>query len=159
MTISAAFFLSHDGHIVHVPQNHISTVIADPQRFGLTREEIEALYKEYGERVGVEGKARREILLRIISDGWIRIRRYPNKYWSVTAQGLTVSTHEILRGWARKMLSGTNGFLEPDRYMPVKISTVRGESLCTIGDLADGSHLEPLPPSHKGTVENADSIR
>jgi len=28
-----------------------------------------------------------------------------------------------------------------------------------IGDLADGSHLEPLPPIYKGTVENADSIR
>ncbi|MBI5251792.1 MAG: hypothetical protein HY912_20050 [Desulfomonile tiedjei] len=139
MTISAAFFLSPNGHLVHVPQNHISTVIAEPENFGLTREEIEALYREYGERVGVEGKARREILLKIIADGWIRIRRYPNKYWSVTAASLIPLVQDRLREWAGKMLAGINGFKESDRYMPVKVSTASGESLCTIGDLAEGT--------------------
>jgi hypothetical protein len=138
MTISVAFFLSPNGHIVHVPQNHIATVIRDPETFGLTREEIETLYKEYGERVGVEGEARREILLRIIADGWIRIRRY-RQHWSATAQALTPATQELLQDWARKMLSGLNGFREPDRYMPVRIATVEGEFGCLIGDLANGS--------------------
>lgn len=139
MTISVAFFLSPDGHVVHVPQNHISTVIADPERFGLTREEIEASYEENGERVGVEGKARREILLKIIADGWIRIRRYPNKCWSVTAASLTPVVQDRLRDWARKMLSGVDGFKEPDRYMPVRISTSQGDFNSTIGYLANGS--------------------
>jgi hypothetical protein len=139
MAISIAFFLSQTGDLIHVPQNHISTVIAEPENFGLTREEIEASYKEYGERVGVEGKARREILLRIIGEGWIRIRRYPNKYWSVTAASLTPVVQDRLREWAEKMLSGINGFMESDRYMPVRVSTPVGECRCSIGDLADGS--------------------
>ncbi len=138
MTISVAFFLSPNGHIVHVPQNHISTVIAEPERFGLTQAEIETAYRKYGERIGVEGEARKELLLKVISQGWLRIRRYRN-YWSVTAEALTPATHELLRDWARKMLSGFNGFKEPDRYMPVRISTLEGEFLSSMGDLADGS--------------------
>lgn len=136
---SVAFFLSQTGDLIHVPLNHISTVIADPQRFGLTREEIENVYKDYGERVGVEGKARREILLRIIADGWIRIRRYPNRRWSVTANNLTPAVQKLLQGWAGKMLSGINGFREADRYMPVNVSTLEGDSRSTIGDLAEGT--------------------
>jgi hypothetical protein len=139
MTISVAFFLSPDGHVVHVPQNHISTVIADPERFGLTPAEIETVYKKYGERVGVEGEARKELLLKIINQGWLRIRRYPNKYWSVTAASLTPVVQDRLGEWAEKMLGGMNGFKEPDPYMPVKISTLEGEFLCTIGEFADGS--------------------
>jgi len=37
MTVSVVFFLSPQGHLVRVPVNHISTVIADPERFGLTQ--------------------------------------------------------------------------------------------------------------------------
>lgn len=136
--MSIAFFLSREGDLITVPDNHIGTVIADPQRFGLTREEIKASYRKHGEPMGIEGQARREILLRIISEGWIRIRRYRN-YWSVTAQSLAPEIQDTLRGWAKTMLSGTDGFREVDRYMPVKVSSVQGESSSTIGDLADGT--------------------
>jgi hypothetical protein len=139
MTISVAFFLSPEGHLIHVPLNHISTVIADPQRFGLAREEIDTVYEDYGERVGVEGEARKGLLLRIINHGWIRIRRHPNRHWPVTAESLTSAVHGLLRNWAEEILSATHGFGESDQYMPVKISTAEGEFLYSIGDLADGS--------------------
>jgi len=138
MTISVAFFISPTGDVIHVSDCHIATVIRDPETFSLTREEIEAFYKEYGERVGVEGKARREILLRIIADGWIRIRRY-RQHWSVTAETLTPVVQDRLREWAGKMLAGINGFKEPDRYMPVRVSTSEGDFNYTIGDLAEGT--------------------
>jgi hypothetical protein len=139
MTISVAFFISSTGDLIHVPDSHIATVIRDPERFGLTPAEIETVYKKYGERVGVEGEARRELLLQIIRLGWVRIRRYPNKYWSVTAASLIPLAQDLLREWAGKMLSGINGFKESDRYMPVKVSTLEGESRCTIKDLAEGT--------------------
>lgn len=139
MTISIAFFLSKTGDLINVPLNHISTVIADPERFGLTLEEIQTIYQRHGERVGVEGDARREILLQIITNGWIRLRRYPNRYWSVTANDLSTAVKEVLREWARKMLSGTNGFKENDRHMPVRVSTYRGEFRYSVGDLAEDS--------------------
>lgn len=138
--MSIAFFLSETGDLIHVADSHIATVICDPRRFGLTQNQIEAAYEKYGERIGVEGEARRELLLRVISKGWIRIRRY-RRYWSVTAESFSPAIQELLRCWATNMLTGTEGFKEPDRYMPVQVSTPVGEFRCTIGDLADGSCL------------------
>jgi hypothetical protein len=112
MTISVAFFLSSSGDLIHVPHNHISTVIADPEKFGLTKEEIQTVYDLHGERIGVEGAARKELLLKVITQGWIRLRRYPNRYWSITAPCLTAGVHEHLRDWATQMLSGIHGFKE-----------------------------------------------
>lgn len=106
MTVSVAFFLSPEGHLIHVPLNHISTVLAEPEKFGLTSEHIRSAYEKHGERIGVEGEARKKVLLRVISQGWIRIRRYRNRYWSVTADALTPAVQELLRNWAEKMLSG-----------------------------------------------------
>jgi len=141
MTIkgSVAFFLSPSGDLIHVPLNHISTVIADPEKFGLTTERIQNAYSRHGERIGVEGEARRELLLRVIADGWIRIRRSPNRYWSVIAPSLTTAVRERLRVWAAELLFGTGGFKEADRHMPVKISTLEAETACTIGELAESS--------------------
>jgi hypothetical protein len=136
MTMKTAFFLSETGDLIHVPQNHISTIIAEPERFGLSREEVQAVYDNYGERLGLEGQAREEILLKIIADGWIRLRRYPNRYWSISAQSLTPAVKERLRQRAEWMLSGTKNFKESDKYMPVRISTSEGEIIYTIGDLA-----------------------
>lgn len=138
MTTSVAFFISPEGHLIHVPLNHISMVIADPEKFGLTIEEIRASYAMHGERIGVEGVARQELLLKIISQGWVRIRRYPN-YWSVSAPCLSPSIWERLQNWAEQMLSGTNHFKEAHRDMFMKIRTPEGEIYSTIGDLADGS--------------------
>ncbi len=136
---SVAFFLSPSGDLIHVRLNHISAVIADSEKFGLTEEEIQAAYDTHGERIGVEGEARKELLLRVIADGWIRIRRYPNKYWSITAPSFSSVVQGYLRDWATQMLSGIDGFIETDPYMPVRISTSEGESICTIKDLAEGS--------------------
>ena len=102
MTINVAFFISSVGAILHVPDNHISTVIADPERFGLTMEEIRAVYDRHGEKVGTEGEARKELLLTIINQGWIRIRRYPNKDRSINVFSLTPDVQELLRNRAEK---------------------------------------------------------
>src|SRR5208283_2662899 len=100
---SIAFFLSQTGDLIQVPDSHIATIISDPQRFGLTLEEIQYAYSRHGERIGVEGEARKDLLLRIIADGWIRIRRYPNKHWSITAPSLSSAVQEHLRDWATRM--------------------------------------------------------
>jgi len=136
--VNIAFFLSSTGDLIQVADSHIATVIRDPERFGLTPTEIETVYRKYGERIGIEGEARKELILRVISQGWIRLRRY-RQHWSVTAERLTPATDKLLRDWAERMLSGVNGCRELDRYMPVRVSTPVGEFRCTIGDLADGT--------------------
>ena len=135
---SVAFFISPRGQILFVKTNHIGTVIDDPTQFGLTMEEIKARYSEYGERLGIEGKARREILLQLVKNGWIRLRRYPNRYWSVTLDSFPGDTSTRLQNWAQRILEGTHEIHEDDRYMPIRITQLDGTVIenCNITDLA-----------------------
>ena len=136
--MGVAFFLSCAGDLIHVPDSHIGVVIRNPERFGLTKFEIETAYRNHGEQLGIEGEARKELLFKIISQGWIRIRRYKN-YWSVSVKILTTAIQGLLHIWAKKMLTGIDGFTEQDRYMPVRISSSDGDFHCTIKDIADCS--------------------
>ena len=130
--MGVAFFISPTGQLVDVSLNHINTVILNPETFGLTLGEIQAAYDKYQEKIPIEGLARQELLKRVISSDWIRIRRYKNHY-SVNAKDLSDSVKERLRNWAREMLVGINGSKEKDLYMPVQISTVEGQAGCIIG--------------------------
>ncbi len=141
--MGVAFFISRAGEIIRVPDNHIGAAIRDPEHFGLTLGEIEAAYMKCGERMGIEGTARREILLKVIRKGWIRVRRYRN-YWSITADALTDDAQELLQDWAKNMLRGRHGFRETDMYMPVKISTSGGDFIFAIRDVAEGKNEASL---------------
>lgn len=54
---------------------HINTVIAHPERFGLTLGQIKAIYRRNRERIGQKGKAREKIMTELIKAGWVRTRR------------------------------------------------------------------------------------
>ena len=76
---SAYFISPYAGQIICVPGSHIYTVIRHPKVFGLNSMYIQNLYRKYNERMGLEARARREILLLLISEkGWIRLRRRRN---------------------------------------------------------------------------------
>lgn len=125
---TVAFFISSEGLLFRVEGgNHISTVIRNPSKFGLTTEQMERAYGFFGEKLGVEGTARKQILIRLIQQGWIRLRRYPNKYWSANILGLTLDVATILQDWAAKFLFGFEGFREPDPYMSVVITGCFGK--------------------------------
>ena len=59
----AAFFISPSGEIIYVRTTHIAQVISNPEKFGMSFEAIEKTYQQYGERIGLEGKARTDILI------------------------------------------------------------------------------------------------
>jgi hypothetical protein len=121
---STAFFISPEGLLFPVEGgNHISTIILNPSKFGVTAEQIERVYDFFEERVGVEGIARTQILIQLIRRGWIRLRRYPKSHWSVTVPALTSSVADLLQDWAGKFLAGFAGFREADPYMPVTITS------------------------------------
>lgn len=121
-TPTAAFWISPGGEILGVGTSHISKIIDTPERFGLTMDYLKAVYKDYGEPLGFEGKARNIIVREIISRGWIRLRRYPNKYWEINLADFSEQVQVTLACWSKKMLcSGISGFIEGDGYMPVII--------------------------------------
>lgn len=74
---SQKYWIAPDGDVVVVGRCHIATVIEQPERFGLTREDVEAEYRRFGEPLGLEGKARMAILVRLFGAGWVRVRHHP----------------------------------------------------------------------------------
>ena len=132
-----ALFISPDGKVIEAGKNHINLVISHPNLFGMTKHEIEAVYQKHGERLYTEGQAREEILKDLVNRGWMRLRRYPNKFWSINVDRLTSRNKDFLYDWAKQMLTGEGGFKEADPYMPVKIDTKVGQiTKYTISDIA-----------------------
>ena len=67
-------------------KTHIHDLVENPEIFGLTDSEIENTYKKYNEKVGNEGKAREEIIKKVMENGWIRVRYHDlkrNDYWII----------------------------------------------------------------------------
>lgn len=81
------FWLSPYGEAVRAAPTHIYVVDNHPEKFGLSREEIDKWYAKYGEARGTEGKAREEILRELIRRGWVRIRYYVTRSF----QGFSVN--------------------------------------------------------------------
>lgn len=118
---TVAYFISPKGEIIHCPIRHISMIISYPEKFGFNKEFIEFIYNQYNEKIGQEGKARMQLLTALFKEGWIRIRRYGDNFWSINVRKLTSKVKSYLKKWAIMMLKGTGDFKEYDKEMVVKI--------------------------------------
>ena len=137
----AAFFISPEGDLVMVEGSHIGTIMNNPKRFGTTTPAIRKVYERYREKPGVEGAARAEIISKLVCQGWTRIRRYPNRYWSIQAKELNRKMKDWLYAWANTIQEGIWGFREKDSFMPVRIRLSErkfGKEL-TVGELSRGA--------------------
>jgi hypothetical protein len=108
--IDNSYFISPDGVLMPVDSRHINTVMEYPEKFGLTKEYIDDIYKKYDEKFGLEGKAREEILVDLVHKNWIRIRLYNNKsrvFWSINILDFTPQVMKYLHEFAVKALAGT----------------------------------------------------
>ena len=132
------FFISPEGEVTLLETTHIRTITKNPELFGLSRSYIESKYMKHSEKTTIEGNAREEILRRVLRNGWIRLRRHTNRYWSVQTGTVTGEKKRLIQRWARKILAGIYGYTENDPYMLVKIEGledgIRQES--TVEELA-----------------------
>jgi len=100
-----AYWIAPNSEIIPVVTNHIGKVIETPEKFGLTMEEIMNFYQAEGEPLGLEGNARKKIILSLIGRGWIRIRYYPRKGWTINLFEFSQKEKSILHSWAAEMVS------------------------------------------------------
>lgn len=107
-----AYFISPDGKIIPITfGTHIDMVIRYPKKFKLSKEEIEKIHKKYHEPIGSEGKARDQILLNLLNQGWIRIRHYSDQgYWSVQIGTMNKRIKDYLFDFANKAITGKKPF-------------------------------------------------
>ncbi len=101
MSYKVAYWIHPEGEVVNISTDtHISWVIKQPEYFGLTTAAIEECYHRHDERMWTEGKAREEIILNLLDQGFIRVRLYPNRHWSVSANKWEAQTMQLLAKWA-----------------------------------------------------------
>lgn len=100
MALDTAYWINPYGEILEMKTSkHITEIVQQPEKFGLTQEYINRKYAEFNEPVGFEGKAREVIMRAVISGGYIRVRAYRN-FWSVTIFTLDNKTKNALGAWA-----------------------------------------------------------
>ena len=138
-----AFWISPKGEITGSMKSHISQVIQAPEKFGLTREYIKDKYDRYGEKLGLEGKAREEIMKEIFDAGFTRIRKYGNSGWTVDTGKADKRFKQRITKWAEKITEkGIDGIQETNMKTMVNISDMRGyNKQMPIDRLATGALL------------------
>ena len=143
---TVAMWISPQGEVTASQTSHIDAIIKYPEKFGFTFERIKDVYSRFGEPMGHEGKAREEIIKLVVRKKFVRIRKYPNKFWSVNVFHLSLLNKNHLVDWAKKMTTtGIDGYKENDKFFPVVITDLgRGHKETTIGKLAEGGLLEGL---------------
>jgi hypothetical protein len=101
-----ASWISPVGEILPVKSTHIEVVIKNPEVFEITRTYIKEVYKKYRETVGLEGKARDEIVEGLINKRWMRIRYDKSQdYYIVGFKYFDRKQIDYLRKWAMDVLA------------------------------------------------------
>jgi hypothetical protein len=80
-----------------ISKTHIRAVLDFPDLFNRKKPDLVNIFKKYNEKIGLEGKAREEIIIDLVSEDWIRIRHYfkPRDYWSIQCADLELQKKEI----------------------------------------------------------------
>lgn len=110
--IEKAFWISPTGKILFLTkdQNHIQQVIDNPRFFNLAFDQIQQIYNKNNEQLGVEGKAREEIIKDLINRGWVRIRKYYKPdHWTINVPKINNHIKDALKDWADYMLKHGEG--------------------------------------------------
>jgi hypothetical protein len=97
-----AYWIDPDGTIIPLTADrHINEITNYPEKFGLTKEGIAAVYKKFNEPPGSEGKAREEIIFNLIKKGWIRIRYNSRGSFVIQVWKADNRTQDSIFDWAK----------------------------------------------------------
>lgn len=118
--INAAFWISPRGEVIFTPLSHIDQVLKTPAKFGLTKADIESVFQHFNEPLGLEGKAREQIMIDLLERGWIRLRRTKN-FWIAQLNKFGNKERGYLSKWAQLVLSGKLKYKEDDPYIPIEV--------------------------------------
>jgi hypothetical protein len=87
VNLNDAYWISPRGEIMPVDMRHILEIQADPEKFGLSKEYIDDIKERYGDKALYgEGDAREEVMLKLMANGWVRIRKFNSRqgsFWTI----------------------------------------------------------------------------
>jgi len=129
-----ALWISPEGEIYNVEKTHIETVFDNPERFGLTLKLIESVYDLFNESYRTEGKAREEIIIMLVQNGWTRVRRYHRPCrWTVNIAADDGRGWESLKVFADFIIS--EGYPGDDEVL---VDTPESRRIYSLKELASG---------------------
>ena len=138
-TSSDGFWIAPSGDTIPCHTTHINMVFDSPEKFRYTKKEIKDLYDKFKEPYGMEGKAREQILIDLIRQGWIRVRYIPTSD-SFTAQLLKLNERNKnhLYSFASEALKGING-KKYSKFSEIRIIDLKGNAIDTysLSDIAN----------------------
>jgi hypothetical protein len=125
------WILADTGVLLQVEDFHILAVIRNPHIFLETPESIQEEFDKNNEKVqsNFEGKSRQIIMRRIISRGFIRIRKYKHKkiqYWIIQQEILNEQRTKWIQLWAKYISAHV-----VDRYADVIIHELLSDNRTT----------------------------
>lgn len=118
-----AYWITPQAKVIEVKKLHIDEIIKKPEVFGETKKSLQDTFDKYSENYGIEGKARNDILIRIIKRGYIRIRQRRND-WSIQLFQMNRKTSDILWQWARLIYKEVK-----DKYADISIHTLKDNKM------------------------------
>lgn len=140
MSFSEAYWIDQQGKIFDVNTNHVGAIIKNPAKFKMTSKHVVDTYAKYGERLGQEAEARKDLIFEVLAKGFVRIRAY-RTYWAVTIDKLDKATEKKMLAWAEtKDVHKKFGI-----YHPVKLNIVnnhRKEREVSVRKLEDGKLIQ-----------------
>jgi len=140
-----AYWISPTGKVLPVKQKHITEIVTDPVAFGFSQEEIEEIHEKYGEPLGVEGKAREELMNRLLKLGWIRIRYVPRQdMYSIQCANFRKRQKDYLWYWANDVMENKH-----HQYADVRLETQSGVERTNIRNLLSSEILCSVSPVGK----------
>lgn len=163
MSNDRASWISPSNKIYGVEISHIKSILDNPSIYGFkNKEELLKLHKKYGEKIGFEGKAREEILLKLIEKGWVRCRYFDrDAEWHVQASRINKSVVRKVMDWASQLIIKGEG-LSSHKNTPINLMGIKdGKVLSSsVGGAVKGELEESLKKMKKGLslVENLDWI-
>jgi hypothetical protein len=113
-----AYWVSPVGEMLPVKFTHIELVIKNPEIFGITHSYIKKVYRKYRETIGLEGKARDEIVEGLINKKWMRIRYDKSQdYYIVGFKYFDKTQLDYLKEWSMGILALDEKFASKIVYL------------------------------------------
>lgn len=102
--------------VVYTTLRHVDFIRDNAELFGWTKEYYWHVYDEmFHEKRGQEGKAREFLIIEALKKGWMRVRNYYNRGWSLEVWELDDYAKNNIFKWAGKI----TGLIKEDNYSNV----------------------------------------
>ena len=135
-----AYWISPNGNIESVETTHIINLLDNPNMFGIKKDFIEKLKKEYpDEKIGQEGQMREKLMIEAMKNGWIRARKNRNS-WIIQTYHLTKKEKDNIWDFIRHLVFDE----KQSKYSEVTISVLSPEYYITstFEDIISGNLYE-----------------